>query len=91
MCGALLVLALFAMIGVRGFRVAMRHPDPFASMLAFGITLMILLEAVVNVGVVVGLLPTKGLALPFLSYGGSALIAALVQVGILTALSRMTG
>ena len=90
-CGALLVLALFAVIGVRGFRVAMRHPDPFASMLAFGITLVILLEAVVNVGVVVGLLPTKGLALPFLSYGGSALIGVLVQVGVLTALSRMTG
>ncbi len=89
--GALLVLALFAVIGVRGFRVAMRHPDTFASMLAFGITLVILLEAVVNVGVVLGMLPTKGLALPFLSYGGSALIAVLVQVGILTALSRMTG
>jgi len=89
--GALLVLALFAVIGIRGFRIAMRHPDPFASMLAFGITLVILLEAVVNVGVVVGLLPTKGLALPFLSYGGSALIGALVQIGILSALSRMTG
>ena len=69
----------------------MRHPDSFASMLAFGLTLVILLQAVVNVGVVVGLLPTKGLALPFLSYGGSALIGALVQVGILSALSRMTG
>lgn len=90
-CGALLVLALFAVIGMRGFRVAMRHPDSFASMLAFGLTLVILLQAVVNVGVVVGLLPTKGLALPFLSYGGSALIGALVQVGILSALSRMTG
>ena len=90
-CGALLVLALFAVIGMRGFRVAMRHPDSFASLLAFGLTLVILLQAVVNVGVVVGLLPTKGLALPFLSYGGSALIGALVQVGILSALSRMTG
>jgi len=90
-CGALLVLALFAIVGMRGFRVAFRHPDPFASLLAFGTTLVILLQAVVNVGVVVGLLPTKGLALPFLSYGGSALIAALVQVGILSALSRMTG
>jgi cell division protein FtsW len=90
-CGALLVLGLFAVVGMRGFRVAMRHPDPFASLLAFGITLVILLQAVVNVGVVVGLLPTKGLALPFLSYGGSALIGVLVQVGILSALSRMTG
>jgi len=69
----------------------MRHPDPFASMLALGITLVILLEAVVNVGVVLGLLPTKGLALPFLSYGGSALIGTLVEVGVLASLSRMTG
>jgi cell division protein FtsW len=90
-CGALAVLALFALIGMRGFRIAMRHPDRFASLLAFGVTLVILLEAVVNVGVVVGLLPTKGLALPFLSYGGSALICTMVQVGILAALSRMTG
>lgn len=89
--GALLVLALFGVIGMRGFRVASRHPDPFARSLAFGLTLVILLEAVVNVGVVVGLLPTKGLALPFLSYGGSALIGTLLQIGILTALSRMTG
>ena len=90
-CGALLVLALFAVVGIRGFRIAMRHPDSFGSLLAFGVTLVILLEAVVNVGVVVGLLPTKGLALPFLSYGGSALIGTLVQIGILAALSRMTG
>ncbi len=90
-CGALVVLALFAIIGMRGFRISLRHPDPFASLLAFGITITILLEAVVNAGVVMGLLPTKGLALPFLSYGGSALIATLIQVGILAALSRMTG
>ena len=89
--GAVLVLGLFAVIGIRGFRVALRHPDSFASLLAFGLTLVLLLQAVINVGVVVGLLPTKGLALPFLSYGGSALIGALVQVGILSALSRMTG
>jgi len=90
-CGALLVLGLFAVVGMRGFRIALRHPDSFASLLAFGITLVILLEAVVNVGVVLGLLPTKGLALPFLSYGGSALIGTLTQVGILAALSRRTG
>jgi cell division protein FtsW len=89
--GALMVLILFGILGWRGFRISLRHPDPFASMLAFGITLVILLAAAVNVGVVVGLLPTKGLALPFLSYGGSALIAAMMQVGILTALSRTTG
>jgi cell division protein FtsW len=91
LCGAVLVLALFAVVGIRGFRIAMRHPDSCAALLAFGVTLVILLEAVVNVGVVVGLLPTKGLALPFISYGGSALVSTFVQVGILAALSRMTG
>jgi len=89
--GAVGVLALFGVIGMRGFRIAVRHPDPFGSLLAFGVTLVIVLEAVVNVGVVMGLLPTKGLALPFLSYGGSALIGACIQVGILAALSRVTG
>lgn len=89
--GVLLVLGLFGLLGIRGFRVALRHPDRFASLLAFGLTLVLLLEAVVNVGVVLGLLPTKGLALPFLSCGGSAIMVALVQIGILTALSRQTG
>ncbi|HUI26788.1 MAG TPA: putative lipid II flippase FtsW [Candidatus Kryptonia bacterium] len=89
--GVLLTLSLFAVLGMRGFRIALRHPDRFASLLAFGITLVIMLEAVVNVGVVLGLLPTKGLALPFLSCGGSAMMVALVQVGILAALSRQTG
>ncbi len=89
--GVLLVLGLFGLLGIRGFRVALRHPDRFASLLAFGLTLVLLLEAVVNVGVVLGLLPTKGLALPFLSCGGSAIMVALVQVGMLTALSRQTG
>ncbi len=89
--GVLLVLALFGLLGMRGFRVALRHPDRFGSLLAFGLTLVLLLEAVVNVGVVLGLLPTKGLALPFLSSGGSAMMVALVQVGLLAALSRQTG
>lgn len=89
--GALFVLSLYALLGARGFRIALRHPDPFARMLAFGITSLILLQVLVNVGVVLGLLPTKGLALPFLSYGGSALIGTMIQIGILAALSRMAG
>jgi cell division protein FtsW len=89
--GVVVVLALFGVIAARGLRVASRHPDPFSSLLAFGLTLVIVLSAVVNVGVVLGVLPTKGLALPFLSYGGSALTGALFEVGLLAALSRMTG
>jgi cell division protein FtsW len=89
--GALAVLGLFAVVAVRGFRVAARHPDSFASLLAFGLTAVLILSAVVNVGVVLGMLPTKGLPLPFLSYGGSALLATMLEVGLLAALSRMTG
>jgi len=89
--GALVVLVLFAVVAVRGYRIAARHPDSFGSLLAFGLTSLIILSAVTNVGVVLGVLPTKGLALPFLSYGGSALLSSMVQVGILAALSRMTG
>jgi cell division protein FtsW len=89
--GAVAVLALFAVVAVRGFRVAARHPDSFASLLAFGLTAVLILSAVVNIGVVLGMLPTKGLPLPFLSYGGSALLATMLEVGLLAALSRMTG
>lgn len=89
--GALVVLTLFVVVAVRGFRVAARHPDSFASLLAFGLTAVLVLSAVVNIGVVVGLLPTKGLPLPFLSYGGSALLVTMIEVGVLASLSRMTG
>lgn len=91
LAGVALVLALFVVLGIRGFRIAFRHPDPFASMLALGITVAIMVEVAVNVGVAIGLLPTTGLALPFLSYGGSALVRVMIQVGILAGLSRMTG
>ena len=90
LAGALLVLALFAVVAARGFRIAVRHQDPFASLLAFGVTLALVLQGTVNAGVVLGCLPTKGLALPFLSYGGSAMIAALGQIGVLLALARET-
>lgn len=88
--GALAVLGLFTIVGVRGFLVAYRHPDPFARLLAFGLTTMILVQAVVNIGVTVGLCPTTGIALPFVSYGGSALMIAMLEVGILASLSRMS-
>ncbi len=86
--GASFVLALFAWIGIRGLRLARREGDLFASHLAFGLTFSLLFEASFNVLVVLGVLPTKGLVMPFLSYGGSALIVALVRVGILMNISR---
>jgi len=90
MLGALLVLGLFAVLALRGLRIASRHPDRFGSLLAAGVTLLLVVQALLNVGVVLGCLPTKGLVLPFISYGGSAMLVTLAEVGILLALARET-
>lgn len=86
--GATSVLALFALLGMRGLRIAARHPQQFGSLLAFGCTFLLVGQAGLNMAVVLGLLPTKGLPLPFISYGGSALIMAMIYTGILLSLSR---
>jgi cell division protein FtsW len=86
--GALVVLSLFVIILIRGMRIASAEPDSFGSLLAVGLTLLISLQALVNVAVVIGLTPTKGLPLPFLSYGGTSTVTALAALGALLALSR---
>ncbi|MFM7735012.1 MAG: putative lipid II flippase FtsW [Alphaproteobacteria bacterium] len=86
--GGLVVLACFAVIALRGFRVATRSSDDFSRLLAFGLTFLLVVEAAFNVAVVVGLLPTKGLPLPLVSYGGSSMIASIVTVAVLLGLSR---
>jgi cell division protein FtsW len=86
--GALTVLLCFCLLAYRGFRVAHRHPDRFGQLLAAGITLAIVSQALINMGVVLGLLPTKGLVLPFLSYGGSSMMMSLASIGMLMSLSR---
>ena len=85
--GFLLVMALFALLVVRGLRLSLKAPDTFGSYLALGLTLAIGLPAAISMGVVSGILPTKGLSLPFLSYGGSSLIASMLAVGILLNIS----
>jgi cell division protein FtsW len=85
--GVMLVLALFTIVICRGFRLSLKAPDSFGSYLALGLTLMIALPALINMGVVSGILPTKGLSLPFLSYGGSGLLVNLLAVGILLNIS----
>jgi len=89
--GALLVVALFAVLAVRGFRIALRHPTPFGRLVAFGVTVLLVSQAGVNMAVVLGLLPTKGLALPFVSYGCSAMMGSMACVGVLLAMSRESG
>jgi cell division protein FtsW len=85
--GAMIVVLLFFILAFRGIQIGISIPDRFGSYLALGITLMISLQAVINMGVVLGLLPTKGLTLPFVSYGGTSLIANFIGLGILLHLS----
>jgi cell division protein FtsW len=86
--GALAVLLLFGVFLWRGTRAAVRAGDPYASYLAIGVTGLIVGQAVLNVGVVSGVLPTTGVPLPFLSFGGSSLVITLFSVGLLLNVSR---
>jgi cell division protein FtsW len=88
--GAVVIIALFVMLGYRGLRTASLSKDPFARFLAFGITATILIQAFFNVSVVLALVPTKGITLPFISYGGTSLFFTLASVGVLLNLSRET-
>ncbi len=81
--GVLVVSAMFLVLIMRGMRTALSAPDDFGRYLAFGMSVLLGLEAFVNIAVVLGMLPTKGLALPFLSYGGTSLLCTLLAVGIL--------
>jgi cell division protein FtsW len=81
--GVLVVLGAFAAFVVAGARIARRARDPFALLVAFGMTALVGLPAVVNAAVVMGLAPTKGFTLPFLSYGGNSLLVCALAVGIL--------
>ena len=85
--GILSVIGLFGVLVWRGYRTALRARDVFGSYLAFGITTMFGLQALVNIGVVLGSLPTKGLPLPFISYGGTSLLMSLFAGGILANIS----
>jgi len=86
--GATVVLLCFAVIAWRGMRIALRAPDAFGSFLALGLTTLIAVQAFVNMSVVVGIVPNKGLALPFISSGGSSLLVCLVAMGMLLNVSQ---
>jgi cell division protein FtsW len=88
--GTTAVLACFGVIVWRGLRIALRAPDRFGAFLAIGLTAMIGLQAFVNISVVLGLLPTKGLPLPFVSSGGSSLLINLIGMGVLLNVSQHT-
>ena len=86
--GTSLIVSLFFLIAWRGLRIALHCKDPFGFYLATGITCLIVYQGFINMGVVTGLLPTKGITLPFISYGGTSLIFNALGVGILLSVSQ---
>jgi cell division protein FtsW len=88
--GAIAILILFVLFGWRGLRAAFRSPDPFARMVAFGITTTLVLQAFFNISVVVSLLPTKGIPLPLISSGGTSVFCTLASIGVLLNITRKT-
>ena len=81
-------LFLFVLLGWRGYNIARNAGDEFGSLVAAGLTTMLLAYAAINIGMVTAVLPVMGLPLPFISYGGSALITNLAAVGILLSIDR---
>src|SRR6476469_3381617 len=88
--GALVVLVLFGIFLWRGVRTALHTQDMFGRLLAVGITSMVVVQAFINMSVVLGIMPTKGIPLPFVSYGGSSLFVTLACVGVLLNVSKQT-
>ena len=88
LAGALLIIALFAALILRGYWIALRAPDRFSTVLAAGLITLIAVQTILNLGVVTNLLPSTGIALPFFSYGGTALAVNLGEMGILLSISR---
>ena len=86
--GCLVVIGLFALLAYRGFKIALTAPEPFAALLACGVTCWLTFQALINVGVMTGLIPFTGIALPFISSGGSAMVVSLAGVGLLLSISR---
>ena len=86
--GALGIIALFAMLILRGYWIALRARSRFSTVLAAGLTTLIAVQTVLNLCVVTNLLPSTGIALPFFSYGGTALAVNLGEMGIVLSISR---
>ena len=84
----MLLLAIFSAVIYRGYSIALRVTDPFARLTAFGISTLLAVQLLVNVGAMLGLVPLTGVTLPLVSYGGSSLVATLAGLGILLAISK---
>ncbi len=85
--GAALAIALFTLFAYRGMEIAAKHPDPFSSLAALGLTLKVVVQALLNICVITNTLPNTGISLPFFSYGGSSLVMLFAEMGLLLSLS----
>ena len=88
--GGIIILTLFSILIARGVTIAVKSKDPFARYMATGITALIAIQSLINLGVVTGLIPPTGIPLPFISYGGTSLLVNMASIGILLNLSRYT-
>ncbi|MBK8022088.1 MAG: cell division protein FtsW [Chloroflexi bacterium] len=88
--GAMFVILLYVLLAMRGFHIARHARDSFGALLAAGVTLLIVTKAMLNIAVMLNLLPSTGVALPFISYGGSSLVTMLAGVGLLLSVARVT-
>ncbi len=88
--GTLLIVGLFAGLMYRGFRIALHADDNFGTLLASGVTFWLVFQAIINIGVITAVIPFTGMPLPFISYGGSSLVTAMIGIGLLLSVSRGT-
>jgi cell division protein FtsW len=88
--GAVVVVGLFALLGIIGVRIALHAPDRYGLLVALGVTAWFLVQAFVNIGAVIGILPITGVPLPFVSYGGSSLVFTMAAAGLLLSVARRT-
>ncbi|MFN5936155.1 MAG: FtsW/RodA/SpoVE family cell cycle protein, partial [Roseiflexaceae bacterium] len=88
--GTLFVIGCFVFLAYRGFRIASAAPNTFAALLATGLTLWLVFQAIINMAVVTTLVPFTGITLPFMSYGGTSLMVSMIAVGILLNISKYT-
>ena len=86
--GVIIVVSLFFLLLFFGFKIAINTKDQFAKYLSFGLVFQIIIQAILNLSVVIGLIPVTGVTLPFLSYGGSSLLISMISIGILLNISK---
>jgi cell division protein FtsW len=91
LAGAFALIGLYGIVLWRGLKIAAKAPDTLGSVMAAGLTFWIIIEAIVNMSMMVGLFPVAGNALPFISAGGSNLVSSLAAIGILLSISRQAG